>query len=100
MAIEQSDTQTKKRIETKKPSMYTVIMLNDDYTAMEFVVDVLIKIFQKDPVDAQRIMMEIHEKGAGEAGAYTYDIAMSKIQLVHELAIDQEYPLRCRMEKV
>ncbi len=95
----QGDVKTKKKTVIKKPEMYKVIMLNDDYTTMEFVVEVLMKIFRKDSHDAQRIMLEIHEKGAGDVGTYTYDIAMSKIQQVHRYAKEREYPLRCRVEK-
>lgn len=93
------DVKVKKKTKLKKPDMYMVIMMNDDYTTMEFVIEVLIKIFRKDPPNAQRIMMEIHLKGAGEVGTYTYDIAQSKIQQVHQYAREREYPLRCRMEK-
>ena len=103
MATEQSDSatilKTKKKVETQKPDMYNVIVLNDDYTTMEFVVEVLMKFFNKDAVNAQRIMIEIHETGVGEVGTYTYDIAQSKIQQVHSFAKEHEYPLRCRMEK-
>ena len=99
MAIGQGDLKTKKKIKTKKPEMYKVIMLNDDYTTMEFVVEVLIKVFNKDLINAQRIMIEIHESGSGEVATYTYDIAQSKVQQVHRLAKEREYPLRCRTEK-
>lgn len=95
----QSETITKKKVTVKKPDMYKVIMLNDDFTAMEFVVEILMKIFQKDSGNAQRIMITIHETGAGEVGTYTHDIAQSKIEQVHSLARQFEYPLRCNMEK-
>ncbi|AHC14788.1 ATP-dependent Clp protease adapter ClpS [Salinispira pacifica] len=95
----QGDVQLKKKTDLKKPDMYKVIMLNDDYTTMEFVVEVLMKFFQKDPVNAQRIMFEIHEKGAGDVGTFTYDIAQSKVQKVHRYAREKEFPLRCRIEK-
>lgn len=93
------DVKLKEKTNIKKPDMYKVIMLNDDYTTMEFVVEVLISIFRKDMHEAQRIMMEIHEKGAGEVGVFTYDIAESKIQQVHQFAKEREYPLKCRIEK-
>ncbi len=96
----ESDVKVREKTETKKPDMYKVIMINDDYTTMEFVVEVLIKFFQKDAVNAQRIMVEIHEKGAAEVGTYTYDIAQSKIQKVHKYAREKEFPLLCRVEKV
>ncbi len=98
-AFGQSELQTKKKIKIKKPDMYKVIMMNDDYTTMEFVVEVLMNVFRKNSADAQKIMITIHEKGAGEVGVYTYDIAQSKIQQVHSAAKANEYPLRCNVEK-
>lgn len=87
------------RAETKKPSMYKVILLNDDYTPMEFVVHVLQRLFGKSAEDATRIMLHIHQKGVGVCGVYTYEVAETKVQGVMELARRHEHPLQCTMEK-
>ena len=81
------------------PEMYRVILLNDHYTPMDFVVDVLKSVFHRNPVEATKIMFEVHRKGKGTAGVYIYDIAATKIQQVEQLAKMEEYPLKCTMEK-
>lgn len=91
---------TKEEIRTKKPSMYQVVLLNDDYTPMDFVVDILEKYFQKRHHEATKIMLNIHNEGKGIAGVYTYEIAETKVMQVMEEAKNQEYPLQCTMEKV
>lgn len=78
--------------------MYKVILLNDDYTTMEFVIEVLIAVFHKNPTDATQIMLDVHEKGKGIVGAYTYDIACTKIAQVEEMAIKRDFPLVTVME--
>ncbi|QEN06677.1 ATP-dependent Clp protease adapter ClpS [Oceanispirochaeta crateris] len=83
----------------KEPDMYRVLLLNDDYTTQDFVVEVLVTIFHKQPVDATRIMLDVHKKGRGMVGLYTYDIASTKVKQVKELAKRREYPLKCVMEK-
>ncbi len=83
----------------KKPDMYKVIMLNDDFTTMEFVVDVLVFVFQKSAAQATNIMLDIHRKGKGLAGVYTYDIAATKVDIVHNMAKKHEFPLKCTIEK-
>ena len=96
-----SDTGTivEERTRTKKPSMYKVIMLNDDYTPMEFVVHVLRKLFNKSSEDATRIMLHIHQKGVGVCGVYTYEVAETKVQGVMDLARQNQHPLQCTLEK-
>ncbi len=89
----------KERQKTKKPPLYKVFLLNDDYTTMDFVVYVLETIFHKSPVEASQIMMHVHKKGVGLAGIYTREIAETKISAVHGLAQENEFPLKCTMEK-
>ena len=83
----------------KKPSMYKVIMLNDDYTPMDFVVHVLEFFFQRSRDDANRIMMQVHNKGVGVCGVYTYEVAETKITLVTDFARQHQHPLQCTLEK-
>lgn len=97
---DQTEVLTKEEIKTKEPSMYKVILLNDDYTSMEFVVQILETVFHKTPVEAKGVMLLVHEKGSGLAGIYTKDIAETKIAIVQQLARQKEYPLKCRMEQV
>ncbi len=87
------------RTRTKKPALYKVIILNDDYTPMEFVVHVLEKFFNKNAEDARRIMLHVHHKGAGICGVYTYEVAETKVQLVMDLARQNQHPLQCTLEK-
>lgn len=89
----------KERQETEEPSLYRVILLNDDYTAMEFVIHVLETVFRKPLPEATRIMLCIHKKGAGICGVYTREIAETKVAEVHEMAAGNQFPLRCTMEK-
>ena len=89
----------KERLETKEPSLYRVILLNDDYTTMEFVIHVLETVFHKSPAEATQIMLSIHKKGAGICGIYTREIAETKVVTVHELATKNKFPLKCTMEK-
>jgi ATP-dependent Clp protease adaptor protein ClpS len=89
----------KERLKTKKPSLYKVFLLNDDYTTMDFVVFVLEKVFRKTPAEAVQIMLHVHKEGVGLAGVYTREIAETKIAEVHERARGNEFPLKCIMEK-
>ena len=82
----------------KEPEDYRVILLNDDYTTMDFVVMVLVDIFDKNLEDANRIMLDVHEKGKGIVGRYPWDIAATKAEQVHELARENEFPLKCIVE--
>ena len=83
----------------KKPSMYKVIMLNDDYTPMEFVVMVLERFFSKSHDEATHIMMHVHQKGVGICGVFTYEIAETKVSQVMDLARQHQHPLQCTLEK-
>jgi len=87
------------REQTKEPDLFSVILLNDDYTTMEFVVQVLESIFNKGPAEAFRIMMQVHTQGQGLCGTYPWDIAETKVDTVHELAQDGGFPLRAIIEK-
>ena len=85
--------------ELKEPEMYRVVMHNDHYTTMEFVVTVLRSIFHKTLLEATKIMMDVHRKGRGNVGVYTYDIASTKVAQVKQKAREFEYPLKCTIEK-
>ena len=89
----------KPKAKTKKPSMYKVLMLNDDYTPMEFVVHVLERFFQKDREAATRIMLHVHNHGVGECGVYTFEVAETKVSQVMDFARQNQHPLQCVMEK-
>lgn len=82
------------------PAMYQVLMHNDDYTTMDFVVEVLEKVFRKSVTEANQIMLNIHHKGHGVCGIYPFEIAETKISQVHSLARSTGFPLRCSLEKV
>ena len=94
-----SGTATLTKPKTKKPSMYKVLMLNDDYTPMEFVVHVLERFFGKSQEDATRIMLHVHNHGVGICGVYTYEIAETKVTQVVDFARQNQHPLQCTMEK-
>jgi len=83
----------------KRPPLYRVILINDDYTPMEFVVEVLQKIFGLDRTTATRVMLEVHTKGKGVCGVYTYEIAETKVAQVTGLAQQHQHPLLCTMEE-
>ena len=85
--------------EVKPPELYQVLLHNDDYTTMDFVVEVLETIFSKSPSEASLIMMHVHINGIGHCGAYPYEIAETKVALVHELARSSGFPLRASLEK-
>ncbi|KRE13425.1 ATP-dependent Clp protease adaptor ClpS [Bosea sp. Root483D1] len=87
------------RTRTRKPNLYRVLILNDDYTPMEFVVHVLERFFNKDRSEATRIMMHVHQNGVGECGVFTYEVAETKVTLVMDLARKHMHPLQCVMEK-
>ena len=94
------DVITADEIEIKRPRMYRVLLLNDDYTTMEFVVQILETVFKKPHHEAQHIMLAVHQEGYGTAGIYTKEIAETKIEIVHHLARQNEFPLKCKMEPV
>jgi ATP-dependent Clp protease adaptor protein ClpS len=86
------------RQETKKPELFKVLLLNDDYTTMEFVVEILESVFNKAPAEAHRIMMAVHTQGQGLCGVYPFEVAETKVATVVELARGQGFPLRATME--
>ncbi len=90
---------TKTRPKTKKPSLYKVLLLNDDFTPMEFVVLVLQRFFSKGQEDATRIMLHVHQKGVGICGVYTYEVAETKVTQVMDFSRQNGHPLQCTMEK-
>jgi len=89
----------KQREKTKRPAMYKVLMLNDDYTPMEFVVHVLERFFSKSAQDATQIMLHVHQRGVGVCGVYTYEVAETKVAQTMDLARQHQHPLQCTIEK-
>jgi len=83
----------------QEPKMYRVILHNDHYTTMDFVVEVLMIVFHKAAAEATKIMLDVHKKGAGVCGVYTYDIASTKVSVVHTMAKRREFPLKCSLEE-
>ena len=98
-ADNQTHSEAKSRTRIKRPPMFTVLMHNDDYTSMEFVVEALIAVFHKSPTEANRIMLHIHFKGSGICGTYPYEIAETKVNKVQEMAQKEGFPLRCSLEQ-
>ena len=97
-AVEElADSETDHEVE--EPPRYKVMLLNDDYTTMEFVVEVLVYVFQKSPEDATRIMLNVHHKGVGICGVYPFEIAETKVNTVETLARENGFPLKCIMER-
>jgi ATP-dependent Clp protease adaptor protein ClpS len=90
---------TKTKGETQRPSLYKVLLLNDDYTPMEFVVHVLERFFGKGQEEATQIMLHVHKKGVGICGVFTYEIAETKVSQVVDFARQHQHPLQCTMEK-
>ncbi len=90
---------TRTRPKTKKPSLWKVLLLNDDYTPMEFVVYVLERFFNKNQEDATRIMLHVHQKGIGICGIFPYEVAETKVTQVIDFSRQNEHPLQCTMEK-
>ncbi|MHB8829707.1 MAG: ATP-dependent Clp protease adaptor ClpS [Syntrophales bacterium] len=85
--------------EVREPKMYRVLLHNDDYTTMDFVVEILISVFHKPAAEAMRIMLDVHKKGTGICGIYTYDIARTRVAMVHLLARKREFPLKCSLDE-
>jgi len=90
---------TKVKPKTKRPNLYRVLILNDDYTPMEFVVHVLERFFNKNREDATRIMLHVHHNGVGICGIFTYEVAETKVAQVIEFSRQNQHPLQCTMEK-
>lgn len=93
------DIKEKNKIKIKKPKLYKVIMHNDDFTTMEFVVDVLVNIFNKKIEEASKIMIDVHKKGSGIAGIFPYDIAVSKASTAMTIAKEQGFPFKLSVEE-
>jgi ATP-dependent Clp protease adaptor protein ClpS len=90
---------TKTKPQTKRPNLYRVLLLNDDYTPMDFVIHVLERFFNKDREAATRVMLHVHHHGIGECGVYTYEVAETKVTQVMDFARKHQHPLQCVMEK-
>ena len=90
---------TRTRVETRKPSLYKVLMLNDDYTPMEFVVHCLQRFFRMSMEDATRVMLHVHQRGVGVCGIFTYEVAETKVSQVMDFAKQHQHPLQCTLEK-
>ena len=96
---EQGELAVKTRPKTQRPPMYKVLLLNDDFTPMEFVVDVLERFFSMSRTNATRVMLEVHTKGKGVCGVFTYEIAETKVAQVTTYARDHQHPLMCTLEQ-
>ena len=98
---DQTGDQVKERVKTEKkePTLYKVVLLNDDYTTMEFVLKVLEEIFQKSPAEAYRIMLHVHLNGSGIAGVYPWEVAETKVEILAAAAKRAEFPLRAAIEE-
>ncbi|MGR7996398.1 MULTISPECIES: ATP-dependent Clp protease adapter ClpS [unclassified Xanthobacter] len=90
---------TRTKPQTKRPSLYRVLLINDDYTPMDFVVHVLQRFFNKNQDEANRIMLHVHHHGVGECGVFTYEVAETKVTQVMDFARKHQHPLQCVMEK-
>lgn len=91
-----AEPETKNRV--KRPPLYRVLLLNDDYTTMEFVIEVLVTIFRHSEEKAAQIMLHVHQRGSGICGVYTREVAESKVEQVMQLAQQNQHPLQCTME--
>ncbi len=90
---------TKTKPKVAKPSLYRVLLLNDDFTPMEFVIEILVRFFQMDLEKATQVMLHVHQNGVGECGVYTYEVAETKVTQVMDHARKNQHPLQCVMEK-
>ncbi len=90
---------TKTKPKVKKPSLYRVLLLDDDFTPMEFVIEILARFFQMDLESATQVMLHVHQSGVGECGVYTYEVAETKVTQVMDHARKNQHPLQCVMEK-
>ena len=95
----EGDTLSEIEEDLAEPPMYRVLLLNDDYTTMDFVIDVLMSVFQKSPEEATRIMLNVHRAGVGVCGIFSFEVAETKVDTVHALAQEMGFPLKCTMEK-
>jgi len=92
-------TESKTRDDIREPSLFKVLLHNDDYTTMDFVVEILVYVFHKSAEDATQVMLNVHRKGVGLCGIYTYEVAETKVDTVHRLARENGFPLKCTMEE-
>ncbi|WP_305042217.1 ATP-dependent Clp protease adapter ClpS [Geoalkalibacter sp.] len=99
MTGEQAGVASRVRVKTAQPPLFKVLMHNDDYTTMDFVVSMLESVFHKSPAEANRIMLNIHYRGLGVCGVYPFDIAETKVMKVHAQAREAGHPLRCSLEE-
>ncbi len=99
MARVEEEIENRSELELEEPRLYKVMLLNDDYTSMDFVVDILVNVFHQDAQKANATMFKIHEDGSGLCGVYTYEIAETKVAQVHSLAKEHQFPLRATMEE-
>lgn len=90
---------TERKQKLQKPPLYKVLLHNDDFTTMDFVVFILVQVFHKPEAEALQIMLAVHQQGVGVAGVYTYEVAETKVNQVHNLAKSHEYPLLCTLEE-
>ncbi len=97
---QQGETLAKKREEVQEPPLFKVLLHNDDYTTMDFVIMVLETVFGRDTTEATRIMLNVHHQGHGVAGVYTREIGETKVAVVHRMARKNQFPLKCSLEKV
>ena len=97
--IFQEDTGVQQKPRLQEPELFRVILHNDHYTTMDFVVKVIVTVFHKTAAEATKIMLDVHKKGVGVVGVYTYDIAATKVSQVHEMARQSEFPLRASCEE-
>jgi ATP-dependent Clp protease adaptor protein ClpS len=95
----EDDVLSEQQVELEEPPLYRVMLLNDDYTTMDFVVEVLKHVFKKSDEDAHRIMLNVHRNGFGVCGLYPRDIAETKIDMVDGLSREKGFPLKCTMER-
>jgi len=93
------DVQTRTRHHVREPNLYKVLLHNDDYTTMEFVVEILMAVFNKSIEESTRIMLNVHQKGVGVCGIYTYELAETKVDTVERIARANDFPLKCSMER-
>ena len=92
-------TKQKDKVKIKKPKNYKVVMYNDDYTTMEFVINILVNVFNKKLVEAEKIMLDVHEKGKGVAGIYSHDIAITKVSTAMSMAKEEGFPFKLTVEE-
>ena len=92
-------TKQKDQVKIKKPKQYKVVMYNDDYTTMEFVINVLVNVFNKKLIEAEKIMLDVHERGKGVAGIYSHDIAITKVYTAMSMAKEQGFPFKLTVEE-